>query len=500
MNNKILVVLGALVLALSIPLSNVYAKTQPFLDVPATKHFAEAVNELAERNIIGGYPDGTFKPGNSITRGQAAAIIAKMTKLDTTNVKGPKFKDVTTANGYYKAIAALAEKGVINGYGDGRFGPNDPITRAQIASIIIKAFELPLYEEPKDIDPKKNFKDIHWKSSHRAGIYSMYQLNLTTGTTPTTYSPNESVTRGQAAKLLKAAEDVKRDILTLYPTDYKWQDFTYEVNKREQTSDVFDIIASAKIKQKSPYNKIQIVPKKEGKGILHIRGNYQDDSTVGVGKYKIYYVIVKKVNGEWDITLEETADTLPAPVQLETVDYDFPTSEKHVKVKSISLSTVEGKIVNNQLSFERCKGRGNNCNVVHIGQVGEFIATVRYVDDKVERYYIKSTELADKIYYSIDSLAIRPERYIAESPEGSEYITDKGSEKIATVTVTSDPDGSIFHITAKQEGEFYISLYSDKNNPGTNYYEPKIKVTVKKYGTYLHTGITIDYGDADSNI
>lgn len=148
MNNKILLALGAILLAFSLPINSIAASTQQFPDVPSEKHFAEAVNELAERNIIGGYPDGTFKPGNFITRGQAAAIIAKMTKLDTSTVKNPEFKDVTTANGYYKAIAALAEKDVINGYGDGCFGPNDFITRAQMASILIKAFELPLYRDP----------------------------------------------------------------------------------------------------------------------------------------------------------------------------------------------------------------------------------------------------------------------------------------------------------------------------------------------------------------
>ena len=82
----------------SSPMKN--RKEEIFPDVPSTKHFAEAVNDFAQRNIIGRYPDGTFKPGNSITRGQAAAIIVKLTKLDTGNVKDPKFKDVTTANGF----------------------------------------------------------------------------------------------------------------------------------------------------------------------------------------------------------------------------------------------------------------------------------------------------------------------------------------------------------------------------------------------------------------
>lgn len=83
------------------------ASALQFSDVPQSKYFAEAVYDLARRNVIGGYPDGTFKPGNPITRGQAAAIIAKMIGLDTKNEKDPGFTDVTPANGSYKAIAAL---------------------------------------------------------------------------------------------------------------------------------------------------------------------------------------------------------------------------------------------------------------------------------------------------------------------------------------------------------------------------------------------------------
>ena len=157
MKKKLLTALGALVLAISVPLTGAAESKQQFSDVAAKAYYAEAVNELADRNIIGGYPDGTFKPGNPITRGQAAAIIAKLTDMDLTNVKNPNFKDVSEANGYYKAIAALAEAKIINGYGDGRYGPNDPIKRGQLASILVKAFDLPRYSFSYVNNP---FKDV----------------------------------------------------------------------------------------------------------------------------------------------------------------------------------------------------------------------------------------------------------------------------------------------------------------------------------------------------
>jgi len=83
MKKKLLILISALLLVCSLPLSGAFAaSTKQFSDVLSSKHFAEAVYDFAERTIIGGYPDGTFKPGNSITRGQAAAIIAKMNTRD----------------------------------------------------------------------------------------------------------------------------------------------------------------------------------------------------------------------------------------------------------------------------------------------------------------------------------------------------------------------------------------------------------------------------------
>ena len=151
---KFFTAVAAFLLACSFSLSEAAAGKQMFSDVPSSKHFAEAVNELAARNIIGGYPDGTFKPGNSITRGQAAAIIAKMIDLDTSDVKGQKFKDVPASHGFYKAIVKMAEEGIISGYPDGRFKPNEPIKRKNMAAILVKAFDL-----PRDADVKIRSKE-----------------------------------------------------------------------------------------------------------------------------------------------------------------------------------------------------------------------------------------------------------------------------------------------------------------------------------------------------
>lgn len=105
-------------------------------------------------------------------------------KRITDNVKSSNFK-LSTANGYYKAIAAMAEKGIIGGYADGRYGPNDPIKRGQIASIL-----------PSDGDISNPFKDVSGYGSYDGNILIIYKLGITKGTTPSTFSPNAANMEG----------------------------------------------------------------------------------------------------------------------------------------------------------------------------------------------------------------------------------------------------------------------------------------------------------------
>lgn len=172
---------------------------------PANVHYDNVMN-LVERGVITGYPDGTFKPNQSISRAHAAKIIAKALDLDTKNVKNPNFKDIPTNYAYYGEIAALANAGIINGYPDGTFKPNATLTRGQMAKIIARAFELTGNAN------NLPFKDIA-NSEYKEYIAALYANKVTTGTTPTTYSPVNPVTRGQLASFVVRAEEAKGTVV-----------------------------------------------------------------------------------------------------------------------------------------------------------------------------------------------------------------------------------------------------------------------------------------------
>ena len=121
--------------------------------------------KLSAKDIITGYPDGTFKPNKSITRAEFAAIVSKY-------IKNPKaadevFADVPMNHWAKDAIAKVKAEGWISGYPDGTFKPNAPITRAEAVSIVNRMFGRSADGEfVRDHNYEiSNFKDLlgsHW--------------------------------------------------------------------------------------------------------------------------------------------------------------------------------------------------------------------------------------------------------------------------------------------------------------------------------------------------
>jgi hypothetical protein len=103
-------------------------------------HWAlDNIHKLVAQGCISGYPDGSFKPDSTITRAEFAAVLVKAFKLEDTD--GKTFTD-TAAHWAKDYIAAAAANGLVNGYANGAFGPDDLITREQMAVMIVKAAKL----------------------------------------------------------------------------------------------------------------------------------------------------------------------------------------------------------------------------------------------------------------------------------------------------------------------------------------------------------------------
>ncbi|MEG0258302.1 MAG: S-layer homology domain-containing protein [Lysinibacillus sp.] len=175
------------------------AVTMPFTDVKNEGKDVElykAVTELYSKGIVFGTSSTQFSPYNTITRGEAAAFLAKALQLKTDNVENPNFKDVPTSHKYYKEIAALAANSIIDKDRE-NYDPNGVFRRSHVAKMLTLGFNL-----DKSTELTAKFTDFTPTKETNIYIQTLVDYGITEGTTATTFSPNGSLTRKQMTLFL----------------------------------------------------------------------------------------------------------------------------------------------------------------------------------------------------------------------------------------------------------------------------------------------------------
>lgn len=162
-----------------------------FRDTTGNTH-AAAIDALVARSITDGFPDGSFRPTMPINRGQVATFLARALRLDP--VPGKRFDDVGAGFVHEGSINALVDAGVLGGYANGTFRPNEPLRREHMAVIISRALRL----TPRP-DAALQFSDV---SGYVGEIGAIAQAGITTGRADGTFRPRNAVTRGQMATFL----------------------------------------------------------------------------------------------------------------------------------------------------------------------------------------------------------------------------------------------------------------------------------------------------------
>ena len=111
--------------------------SQRFVDVPAGAWFEESVQFAVDNGLFYGTSDATFSPNSNMTRGMLATVLYRLAKEPGASADD-LFNDVADGMYYTEAIAWAAENEVVTGYGNGLFGPDDPITREQLAVMLYR--------------------------------------------------------------------------------------------------------------------------------------------------------------------------------------------------------------------------------------------------------------------------------------------------------------------------------------------------------------------------
>ena len=107
----------------------------PFTDVSPDAWYAEGVADLTEKGIMIGTGENTFSPADTFTRAQLATVLYRL--AETPAVTGEdNFTDTQPGTWYADAVTWCAAEGIVQGYGNGRFGPADPVTQEQMAVML----------------------------------------------------------------------------------------------------------------------------------------------------------------------------------------------------------------------------------------------------------------------------------------------------------------------------------------------------------------------------
>jgi 3',5'-cyclic AMP phosphodiesterase CpdA len=162
-----------------------------FKDVPASSWSASVVERAAKMGIVTGYSDGSYHPNEQVTRAEFATMLAKAFGL-----KGSSSSAFSDAKGHWasEAIAALQANGIITGYSDGTFHPNQAISRAEIVAMLARLTNY--------VPSASNlFSDVvtNWASEQ---INAFANAGIVSGKGNGSFKPNESASRAESVAMI----------------------------------------------------------------------------------------------------------------------------------------------------------------------------------------------------------------------------------------------------------------------------------------------------------
>ncbi|HYK72417.1 MAG TPA: S-layer homology domain-containing protein [Pseudoneobacillus sp.] len=173
--------------------------TSSFNDVKNTHRFINEITFLTNKNIITGFPDDSFRPSQSVTRAQAAIMIGRAVGLNGTQ-RETTFKDVGSsviASGY---IDSAVSRGIIQGFPDHTYRPNDPVTRGQMAIFLSRAYGL---QEETNV----SFSDITPSMAAYTHVKRILAEGITNGYPNGTFKPNNPISRADFSAFMARAID-----------------------------------------------------------------------------------------------------------------------------------------------------------------------------------------------------------------------------------------------------------------------------------------------------
>ena len=173
-------------------------------------HWAERqISDWVNKDFITGYPTGTFKPDNSITRAEFITMVNKSFGFhERTQVD---FSDISPSDWFYEEIAKARAAGYISGYGDNTMKPNNAINRQEVAAIIFRLLDIKAINDGDALSRFEDAGDISdWA---KPSVSAVAEKNLMKGYPDQTFRPLAFTTRAEALVSLDRAFWFKHPVL-----------------------------------------------------------------------------------------------------------------------------------------------------------------------------------------------------------------------------------------------------------------------------------------------
>jgi len=176
-------------------------------------HWAKReIQVMAARHIARGVTPETFEPNGQVTRAQFAALLVRTLRLKPDMAGAASFEDVPENAWYRGEVGAAVKAGLVTGYDATHFGPEDLVTREQMATMIARAmkFEKAASYPPAEVveSTLRAFEDqLNIASWAREGSALMVKQGIIKGRTPTEFAPKGKATRAESTVMLKRLLD-----------------------------------------------------------------------------------------------------------------------------------------------------------------------------------------------------------------------------------------------------------------------------------------------------
>ncbi len=175
-------------------------KELPFTDVTSEVWYEDAVKYVYENGLMSGTTDTLFRPDSTTTRGMIVTVLHRLEGKPSSAASS--FTDVKLDQYYAEAVSWAASNNIVNGYDNSRFGPDDPITREQMASILYRYAAYKGYDTTAP-DNLSGFTDAAQISSYaKTAMQWANEKGLVTGVGSSTLQPKGNATRAQIATIL----------------------------------------------------------------------------------------------------------------------------------------------------------------------------------------------------------------------------------------------------------------------------------------------------------